>query len=65
MTMSLIEMEKALKQLRLSGIRATLETRVVESQAATLQSLWRRLRAISPAHPAAYSSTKRMVSIRA
>ncbi len=38
MTMSLIEMEKALKQLRLSGIRATLETRVVESQAANLSS---------------------------
>ncbi len=39
MTMSLIEMEKALKQLRLSGIRATLETRVVESQAANLSFL--------------------------
>lgn len=39
MTMSMIEMEKALKQLRLSGIRATLETRIVESQAANLSFL--------------------------
>ncbi len=39
MTMSIIEMEKALKQLRLSGIRATLETRIVESQAANLSFL--------------------------
>jgi len=39
MTMSMIEIEKALKQLRLSGVRATLETRVVESQASNLSFL--------------------------
>jgi len=36
MSMSSIEMERALKLLRLSGVRATLETRVLESQAANL-----------------------------
>lgn len=36
MTMTLIEIDKALRQLRLSGVRATLETRVLESQAANL-----------------------------
>jgi DNA replication protein DnaC len=39
MTMSMIEIEKALKQLRLSGVRATLETRIVESQSANLPFL--------------------------
>lgn len=39
MTMSMIEIEKALKQLRLSGVRATLETRLLESQAANLSFL--------------------------
>jgi DNA replication protein DnaC len=39
MTMSMNEMEKALKQLRLSGIRATLETRIVESQSSNLTFL--------------------------
>lgn len=38
MTMSMIEIEKALKQLRLSGIKATLETRLVESQSANSPS---------------------------
>jgi DNA replication protein DnaC len=36
MSMSLIEIEKTLKQLRLSGVRATLETRLIESQASSL-----------------------------
>jgi DNA replication protein DnaC len=39
MTMSMIEIEKALKQLRLSGVRATLETRLLEAQAANLSFL--------------------------
>lgn len=34
MSMSMSEIEKALKQLRLSGVRATLETRLLEAQAA-------------------------------
>lgn len=33
MSMSMIEIERALKQLRLSGVRATLETRLLEAQA--------------------------------
>lgn len=36
MAMKIIEMERALKQLRLSGIRATLETRIIESKTAKL-----------------------------
>ena len=36
MSMNMIEIEKALKQLRLSGVRATLETRLIESQASSL-----------------------------
>lgn len=36
MTMSMMEIEQALKQLRLSGVRATLQTRLLESQAANL-----------------------------
>jgi len=36
MSMSLIEIEKTLKQLRLSGVRATLETRLIESQVSNL-----------------------------
>jgi len=32
----MIEIERALKQLRLSGVRATLETRLIESQASNL-----------------------------
>ena len=36
MTMSMIEIERTLKQLRLSGVRATLETRMLESQASNL-----------------------------
>src|SRR6266581_331028 len=39
MTMSMFEIEKALKQLRLSGVRATLETRILESQASHLSFL--------------------------
>lgn len=39
MTMSMLEIERSLKQLRLSGIRATLETRILESQAANLSFL--------------------------
>jgi DNA replication protein DnaC len=39
MSLSMIEVEKALKQLRLSGMRATLETRVLEAQAADLPFL--------------------------
>lgn len=39
MTMSMIEIEKALKQLRLSGVKATLETRLLESQSANLSFL--------------------------
>lgn len=39
MSMSMVEIENALKQLRLSGIRATLETRVVEAQASSLPFL--------------------------
>ena len=34
MTMSMSEIDKALRQLRLSGVRATLETRILEAQAA-------------------------------
>jgi len=36
MPMSMQEIEQVLKRLRLSGIRATLETRIIESQAANL-----------------------------
>jgi DNA replication protein DnaC len=39
MTMSMIEIDQALKQLRLSGVRATLETRLLEGQAANLSFL--------------------------
>ncbi len=39
MTMSMMEIEKTLKQLRLSGVRATLETRLLESQASNLTFL--------------------------
>ena len=39
MSMTLIDIEKALKPLRLSGMRATLETRILESQAAKLTFL--------------------------
>jgi len=39
MSMSMVEIEKALKSLRLSGVRATLETRIVESQARDLSFL--------------------------
>lgn len=39
MTMSMPEIERTLKQLRLSGIRATLETRILESQVANLSFL--------------------------
>lgn len=39
MTMSMMEIEKALKQLRLSGVRATLETRLIEAQTANLSFL--------------------------
>jgi DNA replication protein DnaC len=39
MSMSMMEIEKALKQLRLSGVRATLETRMIEAQAANLTFL--------------------------
>ena len=33
MSMNMIEIERALRSLRLSGIRATLETRVLQAQA--------------------------------
>lgn len=39
MSMTMIEIEKALKQLRLSGVRATLETRLIEAQASNLSFL--------------------------
>jgi DNA replication protein DnaC len=39
MSMSMVEIENALKQLRLSGVRATLETRIIESQANNLPFL--------------------------
>lgn len=39
MSMNMIEIEKALKQLRLSGVRATLETRLIEAQASSLSFL--------------------------
>ena len=39
MSMSMMEIEKALKQLRLSGVRATLETRLLEAQAANASFL--------------------------
>lgn len=39
MSMNMIEIEKALKQLRLSGVRATLETRLIEAQASNLSFL--------------------------
>jgi len=39
MTMPMTEIERTLKQLRLSGVRATLETRIVESQASNLSFL--------------------------
>lgn len=39
MSMSMVEIETALKQLRLSGIRATLETRIVEAQSCNLPFL--------------------------
>jgi len=39
MSMSMMEIEQALKQLRLSGVRATLQTRLLESQASNLSFL--------------------------
>ena len=39
MSMNMVEIEKALKQLRLSGVRATLETRLIEAQASNLSFL--------------------------
>jgi DNA replication protein DnaC len=39
MSMSLMEIDQILKQLRLSGIRATLETRILESQVSNLTFL--------------------------
>jgi DNA replication protein DnaC len=39
MSLSMTEIEKALKQLRLSGFQATLQTRIVESQARELPFL--------------------------
>jgi len=36
MTMSMMEIDQALKQLNLSGVRATLETRLIESQVSNL-----------------------------
>jgi DNA replication protein DnaC len=39
MTMSMTEIETTLKQLRLSGVRATLHTRLLESQASNLTFL--------------------------
>ena len=34
MSMTMTEIERALKQLRLSGVRATLDTRIVQAQSA-------------------------------
>jgi DNA replication protein DnaC len=39
MTMSMMEIETTLKQLRLSGVRATLATRILESQVSNLSFL--------------------------
>ena len=39
MSMSMMEIDQALKQLRLSGVRATLETRLLEAQVANLPFL--------------------------
>jgi hypothetical protein len=36
MSMSMMEIDQALKQLRLSGVRATLETRLIEAQVSNL-----------------------------
>ena len=36
MTMSMMEIDQALKQLNLSGVRATLETRLIEAQVSNL-----------------------------
>lgn len=36
MTMSMMEIDQALKQLRLAGVRATLETRLIEAQVSNL-----------------------------
>ncbi len=33
MSMTMIEIERALRELRLSGIRATLDTRILQAQA--------------------------------
>ena len=33
MTMSMNEIERALRELRLSGVRATLDTRILQAQA--------------------------------
>jgi hypothetical protein len=38
MTMSILEMKKTLKQLRLSGVLATLETRLLEAQTSNLSA---------------------------
>jgi hypothetical protein len=39
MTMSILEMKKTLKQLRLSGVLATLESRLLEAQTSNLSAL--------------------------
>ena len=39
MSMSMMEIDQALKQLRLSGMRATLETRIIEAQVSNLPFL--------------------------
>ena len=39
MTMSILEMKKTLKQLRLSGVLATLETRLLEAQSSNLSAV--------------------------
>ena len=39
MSMSMMEIDQALKQLRLSGVRATLETRIIEAQVSNLPFL--------------------------
>jgi hypothetical protein len=36
MSMSMMEIDQALRQLRLSGMRATLETRIIEAQVSNL-----------------------------
>lgn len=42
MTMNMNDIERALRELRLSGVRATLDTRILQAQAAQHLSIGRR-----------------------